>query len=1675
VSNPFSDLAGAAERVAGAAVSDGARLTGDALSAVGLTSAGREVDALGDKAGYELGADVPELQLGQTSDPAQLVHGDPAAIRSCASRLRTFSAAFGQTAEGLTGLDAGHWSGRAADAFRGKFAPHPAKWRDASSATEDASGALETYAAAVASAQGTARQAIEMYAAAQQVTASAQAVYQQQVTAYASAAQLYDARLAAGTDPGARPVEPAAFSDPGASLRAQAQELLGQARSARDTAAARAAATISNAAGQAPAEPSFWSQVAANLSDYVQIGQLASVHFDGGVLTGAADIVKIGRSLDPEDPWNLTHPAEYLAGLSGTAAGLAQDVINPQNLAKGVLGSGWGSDPAAALGHLVPNVALAVATGGGGAAADAGAAAESAAESAAENGALGAAENGALGAAENGALGAGGDGAASGLADAAGNPAVAARSPADIPQAGDPVDVATGDVLLFADDVALAAGPGVLPLVIGRAYRSSWRAGRWFGPGWASSFDQRLQVSPERVIGAFADGRVLSWPCVAGPGGPVPADGLPVTGPRWRLERVGDGAFTVTDPQAGLVWRFERRAGHYWSAGGAGELPLVAVTDRAGHQVSFGYTPAGQPAWITHSGGYRIRVVIDRNRIARLMLADTSPEDAEPGGTEPGGTEPGGTEPGGTEPGGTEPGGTEPGDAGPGRARSEVPLVEYGYDPAGNLAAIINSSGQALRLRYDDEGRLIGWDDRNEISYQYSYDEQGRCVAGAGPGGIMSASFAYGDQVTWWTDAAGAVTIYQLDESSRVAAVTDPLGNVTHAWHDEYGRTVARADPLGRLTRYEYDEPGNLTGITRPDGSQARACYDEANLPVRLEAPDGASWTQEYDARGNLVRQIAPDGAVTAFGYDQRGRLAFVTSPLGAITQVESDLAGLPMAVTAPDGGITRYTRDRSGRVTAIIGPDGAITKLTWTAEGQLASRVFADGASEHLGYDAEGNLVSHLSPAGEQTSYEYGPFDLVTATTGPDGSRTEFRYDHELRLSEVVRAGLTWRYSYDAGGRLVAETDYNGATAQYAYDQAGQLTGRVNAAGQRVACGYDDLGNLTRRVVDGVVTIFGYDAAGRLVLARNPDAEIRLSRDPLGRVTAETCNDRTVSCDYDRAGRRRHRVTPGGSEQRWEYDEAGNPVRLDASGQVLRFGYDQAGRETRRDLPGGLALNQDWDLAGRLMSQNLMAAPDAGKAAMAAVPWMPGPGGAGPQEALGRVLVRRAYTYRADGVLEGVDDLIVGPHRFTLDGAGRIISVQGPGWAESYRYDPAGNLSLARWTAPPPSAAGAWLAADVQGPRDLAGTLITRAGTVRYRYDKQGRVIERQRPRISRKAATWIYQWDADDRLTAVTVPDGSTWRYRYDPLGRRVAKQHLDLSGAPTEETTFTWDGAVLTEEATQQSAHRRRVTWDYRPGTFTPLTQSETLSASEDPQQVIDERFYAIITDQLGTPTELVSPDGTVAGYQLHTLWGGMLWHPDGASTPLRFPGQYHDPETGLHYNQQRYYDPVTGSYLSPDPLGLAPAQNPHTYVPNPHLQSDPLGLMACGPAGTASDDARSGPLRFSQNTASPTFLNGPFSGRTIGEVANALRNDAIKPAKLPVNLISRGGNTLIVNTRSSLALIRGGVSPADWVTNDVTGDPFFEQVLTEHLAYNRLTDAGTDVLRITGAGKWASWLG
>jgi RHS repeat-associated protein len=736
-----------------------------------------------------------------------------------------------------------------------------------------------------------------------------------------------------------------------------------------------------------------------------------------------------------------------------------------------------------------------------------------------------------------------------------------------------------------------------------------------------------------------------------------------------------------------------------------------------------------------------------------------------------------------------------------------------------------------------------------------------------------------------------------MDDAGRLASVIDPLGHVSHTGYGEHGQVTSRTDALGRVTRCGYDERGNLVRVTLPDGSAMRADYDDRDQLVRMEEPGGAVWSTDWDGRGNRTRVTAPDGTVTAFGYDERGHLASVTDPRGEVTILECDGAGSPLSVTSPGGAVTRYRRDIWGRPVSVTDPLGGETRLEWTLEGRLAACALPDGSGESFGYDGEGNLTEHVDQTGRIAKYEYGSFNMVTAVTRPDGSRVEFARDRSLRLTSVALGGLTWTYGYDSAGRLTSETDFDGATTRYAHDPAGRLLAKVNAAGQRTGFGYDALGRMVRRVSGDVATDFGYDAAGRLISAVSPSAELQISRDPLGRVIAETCNGRTVTSGYDPAGFRVRRGTPSGESSSWDFDSDGRPVVLRTGTATLAFSHDASGRETRRELPGGVVLEQDWDPLGRLTAQTVTSG--------------------------SRILQRRGYSYRADGYLEGLTDQLTGDRRFRLDELGRVLAADGRSWAERYSYDSVGNVASATWPAPSSGPEAGWLSGDMQGPRSLTGTRVTRAGSVSYRYDACGRVISRQ---VGQRD-TWRYDWDADDRLTSVTMPDGSTWRYTYDPFGRRIGKQH-----SRGDAVTFAWDGATLVEQASDAGV----ITWDYKPGTVTPVTQATSNGC------------YAIVTDLTGTPAELVSAGGRLAGYQQHTLWGGTVWR--GAGTPLRFPGQYADPETGLHYNNQRYYDPVTGAYLTPDPLGLAPAPNSHAYVPNPHVSADPLGLC---PAGTTTE--------------------------------------------------------------------------------------------------------------------------
>ncbi|MFI1182960.1 putative T7SS-secreted protein [Streptomyces sp. NPDC020799] len=1416
----------AGKRNLGEAVEWGGHKLGDGLDGLGLHRAAHAVDDWSDRTASGLGAEVGEKQLGETDDPKALVHGDAKRIEATAGHLRSFRTAFDTAHTGLQKVDPSRWKGEGSDNFARKFAEHAPKWAHAADSCQDAASALSAYAHTVTWAQAQAAEAVRLYKKGKDAAQKARDDYNEKADAY-------NAKVKAGQDPG--PVPPPC-TDPGRADREEAQRVLTEARKQRNTAAAEAQKKIGKAVELAPKLPKFSDRFAGDAKDLFDGGQVEAMHLLGGAVRSVTDMTRFARTLNPLDPYNLTHPAAYIDGVVQTDAGLLSLAAHPGRIPGTLLGDGWGSDPSEALGRLAGNITMAVATGGGSTAANAG-----------ERMAIGAARRGAADAAEAGA----GQGARSAAREAVeAEPQQASVAPEQRCAGGDPIDMATGRMFLPQTDVSLPAAG--LPLLFERRAESGYRAGRWFGPSWSSTVDERLEIDSAGVVYVRADGTLLSYPHPV-PGVPT----LPAEGPRWPLANAEDGGYVITDPASGRTWHFTSYSD--------GLALLQQVSDRAGHWITFEYDPDGTPLALVHDGGYRVRLTTASGRVTALHLVTEG---------------------------------------------AETELIRYGYT-GGNLTEVINSSGLPLRFDYDEHGRITAWTDRNASRYVYAYDDRDRCVFQTGAEGHMRFALEYGERdpgtglrVTSLTDSLGHTTRYVVDDASHVVAEIDPTGAATRSRRDRYHRLLSHTDALDRTTEFRYDEAGRLLSVTRPDGRVAAVSYDEAGHPVTVTDMDGSVRHQTFDSAGRRTSATDPSGAVTHYTYEEAGHLAAVTDALGHTTRITCDAAGLPIEVTDPLGGVTTYRRDAFGRVTTVIDPLGATTRLAWTVEGRLARRIAADGAEERWTYDGEGNCVTHTDALGGVTRFEYTHFDRLAARTGPDGVRYEFTHDSRLQLTAVTNPqGLTWSYEFDPAGRLASETDFDGRTLRYAHDAAGRLVSRTDPLGRNVAYERDVLGRVVTKNADGAVTTYAHDAAGRLLEAVGPDATLVYGRDRLGRIKSETCDGRTLTFAYDELGRRTKRVTPTGAVSTWAYDAAGRRTSMSASGHVITMEHDAVGREIARHFGDGLTLAQAWDPAGRLSAQSL-------------------PG-----------TVSRTYSYRRDGAVTSIDD-----RTFALDAVGRVTAVDAPGWSERYAYDEAGNQTSADWPGP---------GQEAVGPRAYTGTRITRAGGVRYEHDAAGRVVLRRRTRLSRKPDVWRYEWDAEDRLTSVVTPDGARWRYLYDPLGRRIAKRRLGAAGAILEEIRFTWDGATLAEQTTISAEFPNPVTLTWDHDGLHPIAQTERISAADAPQREVDSRFFAIVTDLIGTPTELVDESGKVAWRARATLWGTTSWPTTStAYTPLRFPGQYFDPETGLHYNFHRHYDPETARYLSADPLGLAPAPNPVAYVDNPVSWADPLGLAPDG---------------------------------------------------------------------------------------------------------------------------------
>ncbi len=372
----------------------------------------------------------------------------------------------------------------------------------------------------------------------------------------------------------------------------------------------------------------------------------------------------------------------------------------------------------------------------------------------------------------------------------------------------------------------------------------------------------------------------------------------------------------------------------------------------------------------------------------------------------------------------------------------------------------------------------------------------------------------------------------------------------------------------------------------------------------------------------------------------------------------------------------------------------------------------------------------------------------------------------------------------------------------------------------------------------------------------------------------------------YDACGQLKNLRLPDNNRLTFNHDKGGHLATVELNGALLTSHLFKTGREHQRQQ-GQLLSHYHYDEQNRLHAHAVT------------------------QE--NHDLYRRHYDYDKTGNLTRLLDTRKGEHHYHYDPLARLTRADhSQDVQERFGHDPAGNL----------------LMQDRPGPDIVAGNRLMIQGDHHYDYDAFGNLIRQRRGKGHQLVTE--YRYDCQHRLIGITQPNGQTASYCYDPFGRRISKT---VDGITTE---FFWQGDKLIAE---HHADRHR-SYIYEPDSFRPLA----LLAGFGPQ---DTQPFHYQLDHLGTPQELTAPNGEIV-WSAHYRAYGQISRLDinKIDNPLRFQGQYFDPESGLHYNRHRYYNPDIGRYLTPDPVKLAGGINAYQYAPNPTGWVDPQGL-ACTP--------------------------------------------------------------------------------------------------------------------------------
>ena len=361
-----------------------------------------------------------------------------------------------------------------------------------------------------------------------------------------------------------------------------------------------------------------------------------------------------------------------------------------------------------------------------------------------------------------------------------------------------------------------------------------------------------------------------------------------------------------------------------------------------------------------------------------------------------------------------------------------------------------------------------------------------------------------------------------------------------------------------------------------------------------------------------------------------------------------------------------------------------------------------------------------------------------------------------------------------------------------------------------------------------------------------------------------------------------------------------------------MTYRYDDIGRLVEQTLPSGVRMEYEYNEVGQ--QTDLLVD---GKPILQDLKYQP-------FGSIDSWIWGNGDTHHRDYNMDGwLIDHNLGQDKRSLnyDAIGQITNIKEVNKTTNYQYDALGQLLEGiqgedRWTYQYDSNGNRKVLETADSKTEYSydeksNRLLQEKGKAEthYNYDDNGNII---------KDGHHQYQYDARNRLVGV---DGII-SYKLNDLGQRISK--TTTSG--THYFIYGRGGKLLGEYDQQGKVIQEHIYF------------------KSIPVGVIDRgSLHYVHADHLRTPRLITDQSGAIKWRWESSPFGEGQPESNGVAYHLRFPGQYFDNETGLHYNYFRDYNPSTGRYIESDPIGLLGGFNTYGYAyQNPLRFTDIFGL-------------------------------------------------------------------------------------------------------------------------------------